>query len=1128
MINGYLERESRGDSAADMFINYGIFRGIDGLLRYHVPIKPNDFKEEALREIYARLVHPQLEGADSLTTYSGDELLRSSAKVFEHYPMLARTDIAINKDPNPNQMGFAANRNTYNFENLDQGPLNWEDFKEYIIWHQIFAGFDDRGTHLSDLRDSTQYLPLRNLILGQDRASLTDTQLMIWDNLKLKKEGGKLWIGHPKIRDHFPLLTDITNLNQNSFRRKWEKGGADQQALINLWKYMYQGLLFDAPAWSSGPLEESGHFTNAALQAINVSGAYHWNLAKEAVDRKYYKGHDRPFEEFDDQYEDQLYEEWKSGMMSTLVHEMQHLVQERDQLPTGAPSSQSNYWRTAGEWEARYAAFLTDMSSLKKTSPEDLTELEQKIYALSLVDPFEAHKMWDTRKYFKAGVDLQDVETDWDLKMVVMKSIAEALGSPADSFMSLNRVVGDVLDGFDFSFLEKNTYDRMFQHSKFEQLMSQASSASIHRWMVDNGFIEDRPMTVMERRLVDGIFFGIKNIAREPKGDRMGYKLRDPFFDEVPRIEYANGGILTGPSHSQGGIRNVELEGGEYIIKKSSVDRIGKGALDYVNTSGDLPTREYAKGGLIDYLRESYARGLQLDQQISDYINEIFFFNAKTVGGFDIGSPEFANEILTTPRMEMLEDMGLAIGVHTNPYIVGRTDGVYDTLGKQITVATPADADLYHKKTVWLHEFGHALSWITEDFLKDDLFETVQGSNVLQGELLRNFSDLFIERVFNPSMGYDDMTMERIGTAFNSGNLAGPTNAAGYARAYEADEFLAEAFRRYIQFPEEAKEAMPTFIGYFRDLYNESSFLKNSGFEFHKNGGPIKRFGDGGLAYLPEILYGMNDLTDFAGGRPFSVQMWPDLLAGMHHHGIDPQTSELGQRLYQVMMEKGLAHKKKQDYRKNLDLLDQGSDSFWYTTKGLLADVAGGAGDIGSLLQFALWESFQNDGRGMWDQFTDTMGDKSWFFNSHNVEMKMRKSGFMENREATMSETISRILGNFLIPSGIPIGKGVLDYVNASGDMPTALYAGGSCLPKKKYDKGEYVPPAVGKGVVLSGNHKAYHTQFESGMSKKELNDWLEEMGWFIPDEANLPGNLNIGGAASMGMTPFEEYISSI
>lgn len=65
--------------------------------------------------------------------------------------------------------------------------------------------------------------------------------------------------------------------------------------------------------------------------------------------------------------------------------------------------------------------------------------------------------------------------------------------------------------------------------------------------------------------------------------------------------KYADGGVLSGPSHSTGGIplgNNIEAEGGEYIIKKSSVQKLGVENLDFINQMGVLP-QKYAKGGII-------------------------------------------------------------------------------------------------------------------------------------------------------------------------------------------------------------------------------------------------------------------------------------------------------------------------------------------------------------------------------------------------------------------------------------------------------------------------------------------------------------------------------------------------
>lgn len=48
------------------------------------------------------------------------------------------------------------------------------------------------------------------------------------------------------------------------------------------------------------------------------------------------------------------------------------------------------------------------------------------------------------------------------------------------------------------------------------------------------------------------------------------------------------GGVLKGPSHAEGGIP-IEVEGGEYIIKKKSVNKKTEPVLEYINENGKLP-----------------------------------------------------------------------------------------------------------------------------------------------------------------------------------------------------------------------------------------------------------------------------------------------------------------------------------------------------------------------------------------------------------------------------------------------------------------------------------------------------------------------------------------------------------
>ena len=55
--------------------------------------------------------------------------------------------------------------------------------------------------------------------------------------------------------------------------------------------------------------------------------------------------------------------------------------------------------------------------------------------------------------------------------------------------------------------------------------------------------------------------------------------------------KYPFGGFLDGNSHEEGGIP-IEAEGGEFIIKKDSVNRSTLDMLEYINEHGDLPMND--------------------------------------------------------------------------------------------------------------------------------------------------------------------------------------------------------------------------------------------------------------------------------------------------------------------------------------------------------------------------------------------------------------------------------------------------------------------------------------------------------------------------------------------------------
>ena len=58
--------------------------------------------------------------------------------------------------------------------------------------------------------------------------------------------------------------------------------------------------------------------------------------------------------------------------------------------------------------------------------------------------------------------------------------------------------------------------------------------------------------------------------------------------------QYPKGGFLEGESHENGGIP-IEAEGGEFVIKKDSVNKGTLDTLEYINQHGDIPMSDARK-----------------------------------------------------------------------------------------------------------------------------------------------------------------------------------------------------------------------------------------------------------------------------------------------------------------------------------------------------------------------------------------------------------------------------------------------------------------------------------------------------------------------------------------------------
>ena len=72
--------------------------------------------------------------------------------------------------------------------------------------------------------------------------------------------------------------------------------------------------------------------------------------------------------------------------------------------------------------------------------------------------------------------------------------------------------------------------------------------------------------------------------------------------DELPEDKFASGGVVVGRGHGTSDKVHALLSNGEYVVKKSAVDRLGKGVLDKVN-SGNVTPVKVPNGGSINSMK---------------------------------------------------------------------------------------------------------------------------------------------------------------------------------------------------------------------------------------------------------------------------------------------------------------------------------------------------------------------------------------------------------------------------------------------------------------------------------------------------------------------------------------------
>ena len=135
-------------------------------------------------------------------------------------------------------------------------------------------------------------------------------------------------------------------------------------------------------------------------------------------------------------------------------------------------------------------------------------------------------------------------------------------------------------------------------------------------------------------------FVDRKTAQRRKKISKDAAMMQLKSMDDVIGV-YQDGGMLKGPSHKNGGIltqvgnQPIEMEGGEYVIRKSSAKKLGKKTLDYINKTGKLP-KKMQEGGYIDDINNPNV----LSDALNIYGNVSSMRNAE--GGLSSLAPAFA------------------------------------------------------------------------------------------------------------------------------------------------------------------------------------------------------------------------------------------------------------------------------------------------------------------------------------------------------------------------------------------------------------------------------------------------------------------------------------------------------
>ncbi len=182
-------------------------------------------------------------------------------------------------------------------------------------------------------------------------------------------------------------------------------------------------------------------------------------------------------------------------------------------------------------------------------------------------------------------------------------------------------------------FDQENKRDRQQATSDF--LLSLAS-------IVPNLIVTDKQANPVKIGIMSAITAALASVAY---GSQLSAINKRQF---IPKT-FAEGGVVEGPSHQEGGVpftvrgqSGYEMEGGEYIINKKSAIKY-KSLLDEINNTRKTPKYKFATGGVVGRIDNNESKKVELLEAIAQATTDTVINTGRPVKAF-VSSSELNND----------------------------------------------------------------------------------------------------------------------------------------------------------------------------------------------------------------------------------------------------------------------------------------------------------------------------------------------------------------------------------------------------------------------------------------------------------------------------------------------------